>query len=534
MIVANEHLGLFDTPPSRGETRLAQALVGLLLIVLLALWPVSNLRLGEVTAFVPVVDAVMFVGELIIATLLFGQFAVFRSRALLLLASTFVFVALLLVGHALTFPGAFAHEGLLDPGASSTAWLMIIRRMALPIGVILYAVLKESEPETREGSGPSPPWTLVGIAGAVALAGATAALAIRGDHLLPQMFVDRTQINHFNLLAFNFSNLALVALAMAVLFMKRSSTLDVWLQVTLAGCLIQSLLNLPITARFTVGWYSLHLVVLFSHLFMLLALIAESNRLYVRLALSTAARRREREARMMSMDAVAAAISHEVGQPLAAMVLSAKASLNHLTRPQASPDNAIVSLRNTIGAGRRAFEVIRSVRTTFRSELEPLVDFSLNDLVLETTQVLAREFRTNKVSLELMLDKDLPLVRANRIQMQRVLVNLLVNAIEAVCAPRSHGRRVSIRSVGGDTENVLVEISDSGPGVSPEGIMQIFDPFYSTKSTGRGLGLALSRTIVEEHNGRLWASNGAQGAVFHLELPSSGNMSSREGAAAQG
>jgi len=253
-------------------------------------------------------------------------------------------------------------------------------------------------------------------------------------------------------------------------------------------------------------------------------LIAESNRLYARLALSTAAGRREREARLMSMDAVAAAIAHEAGQPLSGVMLSASASLNWLNRARPDRKKAIEALRATIEDGQRTFDVIRSIRAMFARGPGSNTEFSLNDLVRETASLLDRELAATKVSLDMELDEDLPSTSGSRVQIQRVLINLLTNATESLRAIKGRSRRIAIRSVPLDDESVLLEVSDTGAGIAPEKMPHIFDTFFTTKSTGTGLGLSLSRTIVEEHGGRLWASAGEErGATFHLRLPRSGS-----------
>src|SRR5207342_342381 len=245
---------------------------------------------------------------------------------------------------------------------------------------------------------------------------------------------------------------------------------------------------------------------------------AESNRLFARLALQTAARERERDARLMSMDAVATAIAHEIGQPLAAAKLSAAAALGWLTRSSPDTNKAISSLRDTIDSDERTFDVIKSIRATFANGAGTLSEFSLNDLARETVSLMDQELAARKVALHLSLDDGLPPVVANKVQIQRVLINLLTNAIESMVATRGRERRIAIRS-GLDGRNVQLDVSDSGVGISPEKMAQVFEPFFTTKSTGTGLGLSLSRTILEEHGGRLWASASEDlGATFHLQL----------------
>ena len=134
--------------------------------------------------------------------------------------------------------------------------------------------------------------------------------------------------------------------------------------------------------------------------------------------------------------------------------------------------------------------------------------------------MLHRELAAHRISLQLALYEALPSIVANRVQIQRVLVNLLTNAIESLGETKWRPRRITIRSALLDGQNVLLEVSDSGDGIAPEKLARIFEPFFTTKSTGTGLGLALCRAIVEEHGGRLWASPGDDhGATFHVQMP---------------
>lgn len=522
-LVSQDHQGLFDMPPGRKQVRSGMAIVGLLLAVLVASFIVPDFPLGQINAFIPMIGATTALVDLIIATLLYVQSTVFRSRALGALATGYVFTGLILIPHALTFPGAFTPNGLLGAGVSSTAWLYIFWRTGLPLAIMLYVYfdrLDSSAPPGRE----RPAWKIaLAVCAAGALVAAATSLATVGHDLLPELYVSPANSNYPNMIRANLAVIALAVVAMVMLFRHRKSVLDIWLLVVMSAWLVQTLLLLSLPGRFTAGWYFTVVVVLLSHLFMMLALIAESSRLYARLALSTAERNREREARLMSMDAMAAAISHEVGQPLSAVITNATGGLNWLSRERPDPEMAIKALHATVDAGKRATDVIKSIRAMFARKLGTVTEFDLNGLVRETVSLLDRELASEKVSLRLALDATLPPIAADRVQIQQVLINLVTNAIESLREAGRRARSMEIRSAPLDDDNVLLEVSDTGVGIAPDDIARIFQAFFTTKATGTGLGLSLCRTIVEEHGGSLWASPGEEhGATFHLRLPRGG------------
>jgi signal transduction histidine kinase len=365
------------------------------------------------------VDACTTLVDLIIATLLYVQASVFRSRALGALATGYVFTGLILIPHALTFPGAFARTACLarvsaprrgstssgGPGSRSPS-----SRTCCSTG---QTPLRHQGKSGRRGE------PAFRYSQAVALVVAVTILTTIGHDLLPRLYIDRAVSNYANMIGASSAVIALAVVSMIMLFRERKSALDVWLLVVMSAWLVQTLLFLSLRGRFTAAWYFTDAVVLLSHLYLMLALIAESSRLYARLAISTAAQNREREARLMSMDAVAAAISHEVGQPLSAVITNATGGLNWLARERPDPEMAIKALNATIDAGKRATDVVKSIRAMVARKPGTPTEFDLNELVRETASLLDRELASEKVSLQLTLDESLPPIVADRCRSSR-------------------------------------------------------------------------------------------------------------------
>jgi PAS domain S-box-containing protein len=224
--------------------------------------------------------------------------------------------------------------------------------------------------------------------------------------------------------------------------------------------------------------------------------------------------------RVMTLGELTASIAHEVNQPLAAIVADANASLNWLA---ASPPD-LGSVREALDAivkdGHRASEVIRRVRQLATKTSPQKARLDMNDVIRDVVPLIGTEMRSHEVSLRIDLAPALPPVLADRVQLQQVLINLVMNGIEAMTSVDGRSRELAIRSQPEDDDHVVVAVQDAGVGIDAQKTDQLFSAFYTTKPDGMGMGLSISRSIIEAHGGRLWATpNPDHGATFHFALP---------------
>jgi C4-dicarboxylate-specific signal transduction histidine kinase len=234
---------------------------------------------------------------------------------------------------------------------------------------------------------------------------------------------------------------------------------------------------------------------------------------------------REREAelthvtRVMTLGELTASIAHEVNQPLAAIVTNGNACLRWLAGATPNLSEARQAVERIIKDSYRASEVISRIRTLVK-KTPPRNDWvDLNDVIIEVLALAQNEARRNRVSLKRQLKQDLPRVRGDRVQLQQVVLNLIMNGLEAIARSKDGTRELSVSSDAGDENKVTIAVSDSGEGLDSANLERVFDAFYTTKPEGMGMGLAISRTIIESHGGRLWAkANAPKGAVFQFSV----------------
>jgi C4-dicarboxylate-specific signal transduction histidine kinase len=222
----------------------------------------------------------------------------------------------------------------------------------------------------------------------------------------------------------------------------------------------------------------------------------------------------------MLLGEMTASIAHEVNQPIAATVTNAHAGLRWLGAQPPDLEEVRQALGRIVRDGTRAGEVIGRIRAQVK-KMPPRRDLlDINEAIREVIALTQTETQRNAVRLQSRLADDLPLVPADRVQLQQVMINLIINAIEAMAGAGDGPRELTIVSGIDDAYDVIVEMQDSGPGLDPEKLDRLFQSFYTTKPDGIGMGLAISRSIAEAHGGCLSAApNNPRGAVFRLTLP---------------
>jgi PAS domain S-box-containing protein len=224
--------------------------------------------------------------------------------------------------------------------------------------------------------------------------------------------------------------------------------------------------------------------------------------------------------RVMTLGELTASIAHEVNQPLTAIVTNGNACLRWLGGAQPNFVEARQAVERIIKDSYRASAVITRIRTLVKKAppRNDLVD--INEVILEVLALAQSQARRNYVFLKRELANDLPPVRGDRVQLQQVILNLIINGLEAIARTKHGERELIVTSSADESDNLIVAVRDSGDGLDPASLEQVFDAFYTTKPDGMGMGLAISRTIIESHGGRLWAtSNSPRGAVFQFALP---------------
>jgi len=527
IVPEEQHLILSNLSPGPAQKRLAFAVVlGIVAVfVLITAGLLSGIQTSRVDAFLPAYLSAMFVCDSITAILLFAQFSILRSRASLVIASGYLFTALILIPYILTFPGVFVPTGLFG-GLQSSATIYVLWHCGFPLFVIGYTISKDRVSSKRLWSGTLRAAIFRSVTLTALLVLVAAVVCIVGDPLLPQIMLDRERFGPQwpYLVGAPIASLSISALA--VLWFRQRSMLDLWLMVVMFLYFVEVPLSYyPAPSRFSGGWYAVRIFGFLSSSLVLVVLLYEIETLYARLLGAVLAQRREREARLMTGDAVAASIAHEVKQPLAAMIMSADAGFRLLDRSQPNLDRAKSAFKRIAADGHRAAAVIESTRANFRNDVRTKTSLDVNELIREALSLERGDLQKHGILVQAEPNVQLPMVRGDRIQLQQVLLNLITNAVHAM-ADEGGPRILQVKSEAREGDGIIVSVADTGSGVMPHDIDRIFNPLFTTKSDGMGLGLPICRAIVEAHNGRLWfAPNSPRGAIFQFSLHANDSIS---------
>jgi len=254
--------------------------------------------------------------------------------------------------------------------------------------------------------------------------------------------------------------------------------------------------------------------------YVLAALFAERRESTTHLAHSNAMLERERDNKLLNAQALTAAMVHEVRQPLTAISINASAALQFLGKTPPDLAQVRAALNDMISDAHRTSEVLEGIRELFRKGNQEREQVEVNELILGVLQSTRKELEEHRIKTRLELASELPFVAGHRRQLEEVIFNLIHNAIEAMDATTERDRVLRVRTEPNGHDGITVAVRDSGPGIEPKRLKNLFGAFFTTKSHGTGLGLAICRMIIEHHGGQLTAlSDGKNGSLFQFALP---------------
>jgi signal transduction histidine kinase len=525
-------------PADRGARRLALAAVLVSVAVFLAAAPYAKVPLPPVPAFIPIYQSALVLCDIITAVLLFTQFGILGSRALLVLASGYLFSALMAVAHALSFPGLFAPGGLLGAGPQTTAWIYFLWHGGFPLLVTAYAVLKDDGAQRPAARDTSAALRYIGMAivATILAVAALVLLATNGHDVLPAIMQGNRDAPTKVLVAAATWILSLTALV-TVWRRRPHSVVDIWLLVTMCAWLFDIALAAVLNgARFDLGFYAGRVYGLLASSFVLIVLLTESSLLHGRLL---EAHRRERAERQLvqqksnelvaankELDAFSYSVSHDLRAPLRAV------------------DGYARMLEEDYGTqldaeGRRLIGVVRASSAKMARLIEDLLLFaragreamrvapvSLTPLVREVAEELNAQVE-HRIEFAI---GDLGSVQGDPVLLRQVFLNLLSNAMKF-----SRDRNPAIVEVGrvadadaGADAPASYFVKDNGVGFDMKYYARLFSVFQRLHSAaefpGTGVGLAIVNRIVARHGGRVWAEAAPeQGATFHFTLRAAPN-----------
>jgi signal transduction histidine kinase len=518
---------LLSTATASPRQRRTALLVGIIVLGgFLATAPFAQVKLARFPGTILIQNTLTLLNDTLTAAVLFGQYAVNRSRGLCILAFGFLFTALMAAAHALSFPEVFSPTGLLNGGPQGTPWLYMVWHAVLPATVVAFAFYRSDEDIDRATRTTLAPIVMtIVVAGCLAFA-STWLITARHDWL-PALIEDGRLLSTTKIAVAVQLLLPLAAL-LALATHKSRSVLDIWLMVLMLTwlCTITLVLILGYQ-RYDVGWYGGRIFEVFMSILVLVVFLSEAVSLYAHNHRGAAIERRERERRISEMEAVLVHLSrvnetgrslstlvHEISQPLATISMLAQTSLR-------LSDDLSVRLRKLLGPlaeqSARVLAIVQHLRDFLKRnepervihQIPEMIDDAVRLASLGDKSGLAINTRYHAAATSGFFD---------RVQIEQVVFNLVRNAIEATADNK--WRRLSIASDLTPKGMIEISVADNGPGLSPIVRKKLFEPFVTTKASGLGIGLSICQVIIQAHGGQLQAKdNPGGGTIFHFTLP---------------
>jgi signal transduction histidine kinase len=517
-VLNSPSVSLSNMPATPQQRRIVFAIAALLLAGFGIAAPFGGAKLPQFVSFNPTVEAMVFVNDLVTAIFLFSQYAISRSRAILALAIGYFYTALIVVPYALAYPGAFT--GLLNTGPQSSAYLYYFWIVGTPLGAIPYALLSTAHGTKSQNQGSARPAIVWSVSLVIVLVYGISWIATTGSWLLPPL-MEGNRYTYAVIYIGTPLSILVTVIALALLWFRRRSVLNYWLMLVMLSLLLNHVIaDFLGGERYSLGFYVSRGFTLCTSMLVLGLLLWETTSIYARLARSNAMLQRERDNKLMNLQAVVASISHEIKQPLAAVIANTEAALIFLGK--APPDLGEVqsALNDVISDTHRANEVLEGIRVLFGKAGQEQEPIDINDTAHEALRLLHGELKDHGVTTHFDLASELPFVMGHRGQLREVVLNLVHNAVEAMGNVAEGSRLLQVTTQRRDADAIVLAVRDTGPGIDPKQLTGIFDAFFTTKSHGMGLGLAICRAIIEGHGGQLTAfSDGKRGALFQFVLP---------------
>jgi signal transduction histidine kinase len=531
-------------PASQEARRCALAICIALFGCFCAFVPFARIPLARVDAFIPIYDSTLTLNNLVTAGLLLVGFSRSRLRAVLVLASGYLFTALIALPHMAAFPGLFASDGLFGAGPQTSAWLNVFRQGCFPLFVIGYVFFKSREVVTVQSPTAAPADVVPTTTGAVAGVCLLTFLATVGHHLLPQI-VDGNEYTTA-MMAVGVLVLAFGLIALAILGSQpRYSILDLWLMVVFCAWVLGIALSMVINnGRFDVGFYAGRLFGLFAASVVPIVFLVEAARVYGRLdeAHALAERRnaelahsREELAQAQRLEAIGqltGGVAHDFNNLLTVVI----GNLELISQARRDPQKVERLAQSAMVAARRGEHLVRQLLTYSRRQISHPQTVDLNHLITNT-QNLMRGVIGEQIEVVAQLSPTLAPVQVDPAQFETAILNLAINSRDAMAEGgritiETHNVTIGPQDAPADPEvtpgpYVMIAVSDSGAGMTPTVQARAFDPFFTTKEVGKGSGLGLSQVygFAKTAGGyvEIYSEVGI-GTTVKLYLPQSSNL----------